>query len=386
MNRSSFGYNAPMKVNPRFNKQLLAWFDRAKRPMPWRLTRDPYAVWISEIMLQQTQVATVIPYYERWISRFPDIAFLAKAPLEQVLKHWEGLGYYSRARNIHLAAQIIVKEHQGKFPQDFADILKLPGIGRYSAGAIVSIAFEQPYPVLDGNVKRVFARLFALQEPIDLPAAQKKMWQIAEELMPRERPGDYNQALMELGAVICVPRDPKCPLCPVKNSCLAFGENLQNELPKKSKAARVIEVDAACVLIQDKKKVLLENPPQKGLWAGLWQFPTFRISAQESTEEKLAGCLEKFGVRAREIKKAGQMTRAYTVHREKLGIYTARLAAAKKTKSALKAADAGDEAQKNKELRWVAVRDLRELTFSAAHGKICKKYLLKEIPAASTQE
>lgn len=192
---------------PDFSRKLLKWFDRDQRDMPWRKDRDPYRIWVSEIMLQQTQVKTVIPYFNRWMKTFPTVHALAKAPLPKVLKQWEGLGYYSRARNLHKAAHIVSQELDGNIPDTLPGILKLPGIGRYTAGAILSIAYDQPVPVLDGNVKRVVSRLFLMKDNGATTASETRLWNKAESLVPRKRPGDFNQALMELGATVCLPKN-----------------------------------------------------------------------------------------------------------------------------------------------------------------------------------
>ncbi|MBI3289571.1 MAG: A/G-specific adenine glycosylase, partial [Elusimicrobia bacterium] len=210
---------------------LLRWYRAAKRDMPWRRDPTPYRVWISEIMLQQTTVAAVTPKYDLFLRRFPSVSALAAAPEEEVLKHWAGLGYYSRARNLRRAALAIVADHGGRFPSDFDALLALPGVGRYTAGAILSIAFAKPYPLVDGNVVRVFSRLFAMEGRAKDAAFVKKMWPLAESLVPRRNPGDWNQALMELGATICSPESPACGACPVSRRCLAFNQGRPDRLP-----------------------------------------------------------------------------------------------------------------------------------------------------------
>src|SRR6185369_3543428 len=206
---------------PEFSRKLLAWYGRHKRALPWRDVGDPYRTWISEIMLQQTQVDTVIPYYQRWLERFPTVQALAESPLNDVLALWEGLGYYSRARNLHRAAQQVAAERGGALPQTVDELLALPGIGRYTAGAIASIAFGVDAPVLDGNVKRVLARVFDIQTDVKSPAGARELWALAASLVPSGRAGDYNQALMDLGATLCTPRAPACDICPVRELCAA---------------------------------------------------------------------------------------------------------------------------------------------------------------------
>jgi A/G-specific adenine glycosylase len=201
----------------RLASRLLSWYDKNKRSLPWRDHPNPYAVWVSEVMLQQTRVEAVLPYCARWMRLFPDVRTLAAASEQDVLNAWEGLGYYSRARNLHKAAKVIVSQYDAEIPQTVEDLRKLPGIGRYTAGAIASIAFGKDAPALDGNIKRVYARLFDIEIPVDSPAGEKILWDLADENLPKGRAGDYNQALMDLGAIICVPKNPRCLICPLMN-------------------------------------------------------------------------------------------------------------------------------------------------------------------------
>jgi len=219
------------KHNQDIQRKLLAWYDKTKRDLPWRNTKDPYSIWVSEIMLQQTQVKTVIPYYERWIKTLPTIDKLANAPEQKILKLWEGLGYYSRAKNLKKSAKIICKEMNGKLPNTVKNLQNLPGIGRYTAGAISSIAFGLKAPVLDGNVKRVLSRLFCINKNGTTSAYENCLWKKAENLLPVRRPGDFNQALMELGATVCIPGSPICQQCPLRTICKAFLKNKVNEFP-----------------------------------------------------------------------------------------------------------------------------------------------------------
>ncbi len=205
----------------KIQKALLDWFGRDQRDLPWRQTGDPYPIWVSEVMLQQTQVQTVIPYFRRWMKTFPTLQKLARSRQETVLKHWEGLGYYSRVRNLHRAAQQVVKKHQGRLPDTYEELIQLPGIGRYTAGALLSIAFDQPAPVLDGNVKRVLSRLFAISANGEASAHEKWLWDTSAELVPAKRPGDFNQAMMELGATVCLPKKPLCGVCQLQTQCEA---------------------------------------------------------------------------------------------------------------------------------------------------------------------
>lgn len=253
---------------------LLAWYRRARRDMPWRREVSPYRTWVSEIMLQQTTVAAVTPKFEAFVRRFPDIASLASAPEEQVLAAWAGLGYYSRARNLRRAAIEVAERHGGTFPSDFDAILDLPGIGRYTAGAIASIAFGLPRAVVDGNVVRVFSRLYGLPGRAKDPAFVKAIWELAEPLVPAEAPGDWNQALMELGATVCAPESPSCGTCPVSAGCAAFAKGLQAELPTPEARRAPTPVRWTCLWIEDKGRVLLwKRGPEERLLKNLWGLP-----------------------------------------------------------------------------------------------------------------
>lgn len=266
--------------SPKLSRQrraLLDWYSRHKRDLPWRRTCDPYKIWVSEMMLQQTQVSTVIPYYERWLKIFPSLSALAKAPLSKALELWAGLGYYRRARMFHEAARYIQKELQGKIPETAETLRKLPGIGRYTAGAIASIAWGEKTPVLDGNVIRILTRIFAIRQNIGRPATLEKLWSIAALLLPEKNPGDLNQALMELGATICFPSNPQCLLCPVKKSCAARKKEQELDYPVRSRKNHYEKLNmAAMVLRNNKNEVWLEKQPEKGRWGGLWMFPFWK--------------------------------------------------------------------------------------------------------------
>lgn len=258
--------------------QLLAWYDQNKRDLPWRQNKDPYRIWVSEIMLQQTRVDTVIPYFERFIKLFPTIEDLAHAPEERVLKAWEGLGYYSRVRNLHKAAKQIVFDGDGKIPSDKKSILKLKGVGPYTAGAILSIAFDQKIPAVDGNVMRVFSRLFAIEDDIGSSTTRKKFESLVEKIIPDEFPGDFNQALMDLGATICTPVSPGCLFCPVRSVCDAYEKGMEEQLPVKKKAKPPVQQEIVMAFFQHQDRFIGEKRLEQGLLAGLWGLPTFEIS------------------------------------------------------------------------------------------------------------
>ena len=269
-----------------FRNALLAWYEAHRRDMPWRRTRNPYAVWISEIMLQQTRVDQVRPYYDRFMIRFPTVGDLAEAPIEDVLKTWEGMGYYARARNLHRAARQIVEVHGGKVPGDPAQISALPGIGPYTAAAILSIAYGRDCPVVDGNVIRVLSRLFHLADDPAATATKKKMAGLAERLLLKGRAGDFNQAMMELGATVCTPRQPGCGACPVNNLCLARLELPDpSVLPRKQPRKQRPHHHVAAGIVRKGDEMLIVRRPLEGLLGGLWEFPG-GITDEEAAREK----------------------------------------------------------------------------------------------------
>jgi A/G-specific adenine glycosylase len=273
----------------RFRKNLLAWFTQFRRDMPWRRTRDPYRIWLSEIMLQQTRVAAAIPYYERFLERFPNVEALANAPEEEVLRLWSGLGYYSRARNLQKTAQQIVAKHHGVFPIDLAEALALPGIGAYTAAAVLSIAYEQKHAVLDGNVARLIARLMAIRGDPRANGTWQKLQRTADHLLQERSPGDWNQAMMELGATLCTPRSPQCLLCPVSGFCEARRGGLTDVIPEKRGKRSTVEISlAALVLVDPRGRTLLLAPPKSSrkspapydvhtLVSRMWHFPALSV-------------------------------------------------------------------------------------------------------------
>lgn len=273
-------------LSARLVGQLEAWYAREARDLPWRRTRDPYAIWISEAMLQQTRVQTVLDYWPRFLKRFPDATALAEAQEEAVLEAWSGLGYYRRARSLRFAAQVIVERHAGRFPERLEQVLDLPGIGPYTAGAVLSIAHDQPEALVDGNVERVFARLFGLELEAGSAALKRRSWELARHLVPlAERPGQWNQALMELGATLCSARKADCPLCPLRADCAAqaAGDPTRLPLPKPKKAPTRVRVRMAWVARG--AEILLERRPSTGRMAGLWQLPTTELPGTNPAQD-----------------------------------------------------------------------------------------------------
>lgn len=267
--------------------RLLNWYEDAARRLPWRGVSDPYAVWVSEVMLQQTRVETVIPFYERWMRRFPTVQSLAEASEQDVLLAWEGMGYYNRARSLHKAARQVMRDYGGKLPASREALIKLPGIGEYSAGAIASIAFGLDETAVDGNVRRVYARLFDVDTPIKSPEGLERVEQIAREQLPAGLAGDYNQALMDLGAMICLPREPRCEICPLKELCLARQNGTQAERPVKSAKPEIPHWTVTAAVIWKDGKVLLARRPLNGLLGGMWEFPGGKLEAGESLKDCL---------------------------------------------------------------------------------------------------
>lgn len=275
-------------MNP-LARKLLDWYAQNARQLPWRSHPDAYAVWVSEVMLQQTRVEAVLPYFERWMARFPSLSSLASASEQEVLALWEGLGYYSRARNLHKAARMVVAQHGRELPRDLPSLRRLPGIGRYTAAAIASMAFGLDAATLDGNLKRVFARLFDVEEPADAPAGEKRLWALAEANLPPGRAGDYNQALMDLGAGLCFPKNPRCPLCPLAELCLARQRGVQESRPVQRPKKQVPHHTVTAAVIQRGGRVLLAKRPANGLLGGLWEFPGGKTEPGES----LTGALQR---------------------------------------------------------------------------------------------
>ncbi len=336
------------------SEQLLAWYDKAGRSLPWRGTSDPYRIWLSEIMLQQTGVAAVIPYYERFLTRFPDTAALASASVEEVVELWAGLGYYSRARNLHKAAVALMEEHGGAFPATVAGLQALPGVGRSTAGAVAAIAFGVRAPILDGNVRRVLARLFALREDPRSSASEKKLWIWAETLTPAVRPGDYAQAIMDLGATLCTPRTPGCERCPLEALCRARGLGLEREIPVKQMKNKVPTVLQVALLIGRDGRLLVRRRPLEGMLGGLWEFPSGVVPEGRTPVQTASALGRDFG--AGELVPAGGVVHAYSHFRLDLHLFRAEV------KETTRIAEEGES-------RWLTPAELSDWPLHGAHKK-----------------
>lgn len=270
-----------------FRQNLVEWFNREKRDLPWRRTSDPYKIWVSEVMLQQTRVDTVIPYYNRFLEKYPTLQSLAYAKQEELLKMWEGLGYYSRARNLQAGVKEVVEKYDAIVPDNRHDISSLKGIGPYTAGAILSIAYNKPEHAVDGNVMRVLSRVLHITEDIALPKTRKVFEKAVDMLIDNRHPGDFNQALMDLGAMICTPTSPKCLLCPVREYCIAFHEGDTEQLPIKSKKTKTKKLNYDVYVAFDKEgRYLVEKRPSQGLLADMWQFPMLEVKNEDSLKTK----------------------------------------------------------------------------------------------------
>jgi A/G-specific adenine glycosylase len=353
------------KPAPSLRKALLKWFDRHQRDLPWRRTRDPYAIWLSEIMLQQTQVSTVIPYWERFLARFPSVHLLAEAPLDDVLGLWRGLGYYSRARLLHRAAQTVVAEHAGKWPSNADDLRTLPGFGRYTAGAVASIAFGEEAPLVDGNVARVFSRWFLIEGEPGNKAREETLWNYAEVCVRGERPGDWNQALMELGATVCVKHEPSCRLCPVSEHCQARKAGREHELPPARQRAAPKAMHLYCAVARKGNQVLLGRRENRGLFGGLWELPS---------SLKLLGLSTLVGAKGPAPARLGKVERVLTHRKLTLELFAVR-APGKLPKPMAPYA----------QLKWTKVDALGDLGISSAMQAALKVGLspLTPVPAVS---
>ena len=341
---------------------LLPWYDGARRDLPWRRTRDPYAVWVSEMMLQQTQVATVVGYYERWMKRFPTVRALARAAEDDVLHAWQGLGYYSRARNLWRGARAVVAEHGGHIPESAARLRGLPGIGPYSAGAIASIAFGERTPLVDGNVVRVLCRYFGLRGDPSRAPLKAKLWDVAGQLVPGDRPGDFNQALMELGATVCTPRGARCDACPLRARCAARREGKVEVLPELPRRTDTVPVARAAAVVVRKKKVLcVKVEDGAARWAGMWQMPNADVARDETAGAAASRAVrETTGLAVHAEERLLTVRHSVTHHRITLDVF--RCESSKGTPRPLRAGA----------VEWVEPSDLDRFAMPAAHRRIAR--------------
>lgn len=394
-NPPSFHYGAAQAKFPKLVAALLDWFAANARDLPWRRTRDPYAIWVSEIMLQQTQVKTVIPFWNRWMRELPTIEAAAKAPSAKIHKLWEGLGYYTRVRNLQKAAQVIVEKHGGKFPHNFDDILALPGIGRYTAGAICSIAFNQPTPILDGNVIRVLTRIFGIADNPKEKTTSAKLWQLAEKLVAHAKTqraqrkklptfavsadlrennscSFLNQSLMELGALICTPRNTQCLICPVKKLCVAFKEERTEELPNLGKRETTTARRFVAFVIEHNGKFLVRQRPPGVVNAHLWEFPNFetngdKLDAKDSFKAA-------FGIEPGKLEPLHTIKHSITRYRITLEAFHVRSGGRSYTTPTLKNAQSGPHGTRPFAGIgvWKTPAQMKSLAFASAHLKVMR--------------
>lgn len=346
-------------------RSLLAWFSSNARPLPWRQHYLPYHVWISEIMLQQTQAERGVAYFKRWIARFPDIASLAAAPEEEILKSWEGLGYYSRARNLQVAAKRIVQIHGGELPDRLSALEALPGIGKYTARAILSVAFQQDYPVVDGNVERLFARLFAIDEPVKTTASQARIWGLAEQLLPLGQSREWNQALMEFGSLVCRRGgNARCEICPVTAECESFQTDTTALRPvTASVLKKVVPVSlVAAVIVDDGGRVYVRQRPENVRWASMWEFPDSELADGADPKEAVANLFADGTSQALDVRQSLPMvTHKFTKYQATVHPFLCRL----------RDTFCGDlQGEHACRCRWVSLDELNDLAFSSGHRQI----------------
>jgi len=351
-------------------QRLIGWYAEARRDLPWRRSRDPYRVWLAEVMLQQTRVETVVPFYERFLSRCPTLAALAEAPLDEVLKLWAGLGYYARARNLHAAARELARTHKGRIPRRLDALLALPGVGRCTAGAVRSIAFNLPAPILDGNVTRILCRLFGLSGNPRTGAMQRGLWSLAETLIPAGRARDFNQAMMELGAVVCSPNAPACGACPAADLCEANRLGQQLCLPQMPRRKRVPHYDVAVGLVWRRGRLLIAKRPPEAMLGGLWELPGGKREGSEPLEETVRRELrEELGLDVAVGRRLVRVGHAYSHFRVTLHAFECRCP---RGRPRAEAACRRLGAAKASACRWVAPDELADYPLPAGTVKILR--------------
>ena len=349
---------------PALQDALLHWFAENGRLLPWRCTYLPYHIWISEIMLQQTRMDRVVVYFNRWLDRFPDLASLAEAREQEVLRLWEGLGYYSRARNLLKTADLLCRNHDSALPEDHAALLKLPGIGRYTAGAIMSLAFNRSHPIVDANVERLFSRLFNLAAPVKEKLTHGFIWRKAAELIPQGKARFFNQALMELGALVCLPRSPRCDDCPLRDHCEAFAQGVVGERPVAGKPREIIPITMASGVLQHQGKIYIQKRLPDDVWPNLWEFPGGRLEEDETPEQALVReYREETDFAIHGLEKITTIRHNFTRYRVTLHCYLCRLRGCG-TEPALHAAQ---------EYRWAGPEELENFAFPAPLRRLIKR-------------
>jgi len=337
--------------------RLLRWFEKNGRNLLWRRTSDPYAIWVSEIMLQQTQVGTVTSYYQRFLKSFPTVHHLAKANLSKVLKVWEGLGYYSRGRNLHRASKIVLNHFHGKIPSNLRDLLSLPGIGRSTAGAILSFAYDKEAAILDGNAKRVLSRVFAVSGNPVGGKTEGLLWGISEFLIPKGRSNPFNQALMDLGSMLCTPKDPQCPHCPLRNLCRGYLSGKPESYPPRTIKKTIPHITAISAVIQRDGKVLLNRRPPKGLLGGLWEFPNWKIKTKKNLKRQLReNVKEGFELKVKVKSLLGTFQQTYSHFKLTLHFYQCQ----------------SSNPNKNKNGKWILIKNLDQLAMPRIHRRIAE--------------
>lgn len=351
-------------------QNLLHWFSKNQRSLPWRVQYDPYQVWISEIMLQQTQMDRVIPYFLRWLGQFPTIEAVASASEDAIHKAWEGLGYYSRARNLHKCAQMIINEYDAKLPDNYEELLNLPGVGPYTAGAIMSIAFNKNYPVVDANIKRLFARIFDINKPLGSEELKKACSEKAISLLPKKQAREFNQALMELGALVCLPRSPHCENCPLTAQCESYKKNIVHLRPLPSPAKKLTPVTVVAGVICHNGLIYIQKRLPNARWANLWEFPGGHVEKGEKTKAAITReILEETEFQVDKIKKLCTIKNTFTRYSITLHAYSCNLVNGC-DKPVLHAAQ---------EYCWLPLEDLDKFAFSAGHRRLLNQLLEKKV-------
>lgn len=351
-------------TNQDFRSRILAWYDQHKRDMPWRDCEDPYKTWISEIMLQQTRVDQAMPYFHRFMERFPTVYDLAEADQQEVLKVWEGLGYYSRARNLHHASKTVVNSFDGKIPDNREDIKKLKGVGPYTASAVLSIAYSKPHAVVDGNVIRVLTRYLGIEDDVRSTKTKNTIQEAADELIDKDRPGDFNQAMMELGATVCTPANPECEQCPIRVDCVAWSTLKTDAIPYKSPAKKRPHHQIGVGIIKKKDEVLIALRPEDAMLGGLWEFPGGKQKEDEDIKRTVVRELkEELGVDVVVSKPFMKLDHAYSHFKITLHAYICEL---KKGEP---------EPKTSQQIQWVSVKELDRYPFPKANRKLTEKLM-----------